>query len=116
MEGLGAYIRQLRDEKDLSLREFAKRLKLSPAFVSDVELGRRHPSDEVLPDFARLLGTTVEDLRAHDIRPPIDEIKRITESDHRFALAFRTVIDKKISAEQLLELANSKAKKPPKKQ
>jgi transcriptional regulator with XRE-family HTH domain len=97
--------------KDLSLREFAKRLKLSAAFVSDVELGRRHPSDDVLPDIARLLGTTVEDLREHDIRPPIDEIKRVTEDDPKFALAFRTVLDKKISADELIELLNNKKTK-----
>jgi len=115
MEGLGAFIRRLRDEKDISLREFAKQLECSAAFVSDVELGRRHPSEEVLINIARLLGTTVEELRAHDTRPPIEEIKRITESDPKFALAFRTVIDKKISADELLELARRKESKGPSK-
>lgn len=108
MEGLGAFIRQQRDKKDISLREFAKRLGCSAAFLSDVELGRRHPSGQVLGNIARLLDTTVEKLRSHDIRPPLEEIKRITETDPRFALAFRTVIDSKISAEELLELAQRK--------
>jgi transcriptional regulator with XRE-family HTH domain len=116
MQGLGAFIRRLRDETDLSLREFAKRLDRSAAFISDVELGRRHPSEEVLADIARVLGTTVEELRMQDIRPPIDDIKRITENDPKFALAFRTMIDNKISAEELLALAHSKqSRKPPKK-
>ena len=109
IEGLGPYIRQLRDERDLSLREFAKKLDVSAPFVSDVELGRRHPSEEVLAKIAEVLGVRLEDLRAHDIRPPIDEIKRLTQSNPKFALAFRTMIDKKITAEDLLELASHKA-------
>ncbi len=52
---------------------------------------------------ARVLKVKVEELRRIDVRAPIDEIKRITQDDPTFALAFRTVIDKKISAEELLE-------------
>src|SRR4029077_7987293 len=108
MESLGQYMRRRRDELDLSLREFAKRLDCSPAFISDIELGRRHPSDKVLADIARVLGVTIEKLRTLDLRAPIDEIKRLTQDDPRFALAFRTMIDKKVSAEELLDLANQK--------
>jgi transcriptional regulator with XRE-family HTH domain len=115
MEGLGSFMRRRRDELDLSLREFAKRLDCSAAFISDVELGRRHPSDKVLAEIARVLGVKLEQLHAVDERPPIDDIKRITQSDPRFALAFRTMIDKKVSAEELLELANQKREeRPPK--
>jgi transcriptional regulator with XRE-family HTH domain len=102
-------MRRRRDELDLSLREFAKRLDCSAAFISDIELGRRHPSEKVLADIARVLGVTVESLRDLDQRAPIEEIKRLTQSDPRFALAFRTVIDKKVSAEELLQLANQKS-------
>jgi transcriptional regulator with XRE-family HTH domain len=108
MEGLGAYIRRLRDELDISLREFAKRLDCSPAFISDIELGRRHPSEKVLAEMAKVLGVKIDDLRAQDIRPPIDEIKRMTQRNPKFALAFRTMIDKKISADDLLDLAKRK--------
>jgi len=50
MEGIGPYIRKRRDELDLSLRELAKKLDCSPAFISDIELGRRHPSEKVLAE------------------------------------------------------------------
>ena len=103
MEGIGPYIRRRRDELDLSLREFAKKLDCSPAFISDIELGRRHPSDKVLTEMARVLKVKVEDLREMDVRAPIDEIKRITQNDPTFALAFRSFIDKNISAHELLE-------------
>ena len=108
MEGLGPYMRRRRDELDLSLREVAKRLDCSAAFISDIELGRRHPSEKVLTEIARVLRVKLEDLQAMDERPPIDDIKRLTQSDPRFALAFRTMIDKKVSAEELLALANQK--------
>ena len=52
---------------------------------------------------AHVLKVKVEELRAMDVRAPIDDIKRITQNDPAFALAFRTVIDKKITAEELLE-------------
>ena len=108
MEGIGPYIRKRRDELDLSLRELAKRLDCSPAFISDIELGRRHPSDKVLIEIARILKVKVEELRGMDLRAPIDDIKRITLDDPTFALAFRTVIDKKISADELLEFVKKK--------
>jgi transcriptional regulator with XRE-family HTH domain len=108
MEGLGPYMRRRRDELDISLRELAKRLDCSPAFISDIELGRRYPSEKVLADIARVLKVKVEELRALDVRAPIDDIKRITLNDPTFALAFRTVIDKKISADELLELLKQK--------
>ena len=108
MESLGSYMRRRRDELDLSLREFAKRLDCSAAFISDIELGRRHPSEKVLAEIARVLDVKLEALQAMDVRPPIDDIKRITQNDPRFALAFRTMIDRKVSAEELLALANQK--------
>jgi len=101
-------MRRRRDELDISLRELAKRLDCSPAFISDIELGRRYPSEKVLADIARVLKVKVEELRALDVRAPIDDIKRITLNDPTFALAFRTVIDKKISADELLELLKQK--------
>ena len=107
MEGIGPFIRRRREELDLSLREFAKKLDCSPAFISDIELGRRHPSDKVLVEMARVLKVKAEELRGMDVRAPIDEIKRITQDDPTFALAFRTVIDKNISADELLEFVRS---------
>ncbi|MGB8581540.1 MAG: helix-turn-helix transcriptional regulator [Candidatus Sulfotelmatobacter sp.] len=108
MEGLGPYMRRRRDELDISLRELAKRLNCSPAFISDIELGRRYPSEKVLADIARVLKVKVEELRALDVRAPIDDIKRITLNDPNFALAFRTVIDQKVTADELLDFLKKK--------
>lgn len=109
MESLGAFIRRMRDERDISLREFAKRIGCTPPFVSDMEHGRRNPSDEVLGEIARVLEVSEEELRKRDMRAPIEDIKRVTQSDPKFAMAFRTVIDKNISADDLLKWAEKHA-------
>lgn len=109
METLGEFLRLKRDEKDLSLRELAKLIGCTAPFLSDIELGRRHPSDDVLSKMAVALGVEEKELRERDQRAPIDDIKRVTKTDPRFALAFRTVIDKKIPAEDLLKWAQGQS-------
>ena len=101
----GQYIRTLREKGDLSLREFAKKIDCSAAFVSDIELGRRYPSEPVLATIAKILGVTVDELKKYDTRPPVDDMKRLTEANPQYALAFRQVIDKKVSPEELMKLA-----------
>ena len=104
MRTLGEEIRDLREKKDLSLREFAGRLKLSPAFVSDVELGRRYPSDEVLAKMAKILGATLEDLRTLDTRATGEELKRLASTDPALGFAFRSAFDKGLTPEELRRL------------
>lgn len=108
MKTLGQYIRELRDTPDISLREFAQKLGLSATFISDVELGKRHPSDEVLSKMAKILGKPLSDFKKYDTRPPVDEMKQIAASDPGYAFAFRQVIEKKVSPEELLKLVATK--------
>jgi len=97
MKTLGQYIRELRDQKDLSLREFADKLGgLSAAFLSDIELGKRYPSEKVLSDMARVLSVSVEDLRKYDNRPPIDDMKRIIQQNPQYGIVFRKAINNQI--------------------
>lgn len=109
---LGQRIRELREAKDLSLREFGKKLGgRSAAFLSDIELGRRHPSDEVLVEMARVLGVSVEELRKHDSRPPVDELRRLAASDPAYGLAFRRVIEQGMSPDELLQFVREREEK-----
>ncbi len=103
MKTFGERIRELRDEKDISLRELAKRLEISAAFLSDVELGRRYPSDKVLVKIAEALGVSFEDIRGYDTRAPIEELKRLTSANPVYGIALRKVIDKKITPEDLIK-------------
>lgn len=115
MKTLGQRIRELREEKDYSLRELAKKLGVSAAFLSDVELGRRYPSDKVFASIALILDTKLEDLRQYDTRPTIEDLKRLTSSDPLYGVAFRKVIDGKISPQDLIDLAEKKSQRKKKK-
>jgi transcriptional regulator with XRE-family HTH domain len=103
MKTFGERIRELREQHDLSGRELAKKIKVSAPFLSDIELGRRHPSDDILKSLARELSTTVEELRKHDARPPMQELKRIAASNPAMGFALRKVVDEEVSPEELLE-------------
>ena len=43
---LGERIHKLRDKAGLSLRKLADQIGISSPFLSDIELGRRFPSEE----------------------------------------------------------------------
>jgi transcriptional regulator with XRE-family HTH domain len=103
MKTLGERIRELREERDLSVRELARRIEVSPPFLSDVELGRRHPSEDVLERLAAALSTKVDELRKFDARPPVQELRRMAASDPAMGFALRKVVDQGVSAEELLE-------------
>jgi len=108
---LGQRIRELREQNDLSLRELAKKVGVSAAFLSDVELGRRYPRrEEIFLKLAQCLETTVEDLKNYDTRPPVEDIKRLASSDPLYGIAFRKVIDGRISAKKLIDLLEKEAK------
>lgn len=108
MKTLGDFIRELREGKDLSVRELAKRLGLSAPFLSDVELGRRHPSDEVLLKLARELGTTVAELRKRDARAPIPELRRLASRNPAMGFALRKVVEDGVDPEDLLRYLNQR--------
>lgn len=116
MKTFGQYIRELREAKSFSLREFARKLDCSAAFISDVELGRRNPSDEVMAGMSRILGISIEDLQQYDTRPPIEELRRRSESDATYAFALRRIARHEVSGDDLLKvlkkLDQQKAKDP----
>ncbi len=108
MKTLGERIRELREEQDISLRELAGKIGVSAAFMSDVELNRRYPSDKHLRAIARHLRTALADLRQYDTRPPVKELRKAALSDPRYGFAFRQMMDKQVSAREILEFIESR--------
>lgn len=105
-ESLGDVIRNLRDKADLSLRELAGAVGVSAPFLSDVELGKRYPRDDVLRKLADHLNTKFDDLKQYDNRESIADIKRMMQADPKVGFAFRTAAEQlregKLSAEELV--------------
>ncbi len=61
-ESFGEYLKRKRGEKDISMRELARRLELSAPFLSDVENNRRAPlTEERLADLAEVLNLTEDE-------------------------------------------------------
>lgn len=102
---LGDRIRELRTQADLSLRELSRKLpgRATAAFLSDIELGRRHPSEKTLSELAAALGTTVEDLQGYDARPPVAEMLRRSAKNPEVGFAFRQIAD--LPKDELLKIA-----------
>ena len=112
---LGQRLRELRDKADLSLRELAKRIGVSAPFLSDIELGRRFPSAEILGKLARALKVPLEELKKYDNREPIAELKRLMDSDPKLGFAFRTAVEKVKSGELTAEDIIARLSKSPRK-
>ena len=103
----GKRLRQLRDEKDFSLRELADKIDVSAAFLSDIELGRRFPSGEKLVALANALSVDVAELKKYDFRDQAEEIKNMMFEDATAGVAFRTIAQElkrgNISPEEIVD-------------
>jgi len=113
---LGKRLHELRDRADLSLRELAKRVGISGPFLSDIELGRRFPSEEILAKLASALNVSLEDLKQYDNREPMADLKRLMDSNPKLGFAFRTAVEKikrgELTAEDIIaRLGKSPRKK-----
>ena len=99
------------------MRELAKKIGISAPFLSDIELGRRFPSEEILAKLARALNVSLHDLKQYDTREPMADIKRLMDSDPKLGFAFRTAVEKVKSGELTAEdiIAKLSDSKPPKK-
>ena len=62
----GAFVREAREEKDYSVRTFAKMLGCSPAYLSDIEKGNRYAPKNYLDKIFEVLGLPEEDRQDFD--------------------------------------------------
>lgn len=101
----GERIRDLRLNRNLSLRRLARRIGISAPFLSDIELGRRFPSEVVLRALAKELGVKPAHLKEYDHRESITTLRRLSMEDPEWRLALRTAtnqIKKGLTPEQLI--------------
>lgn len=114
-KNLGQRIRELREQNDYSLREFAKKMEISAAHQSDIELGRRFPSEDLLAKMVPILKTTVEELQKHDTRAPIEDLKRIAEEQPAYGFALRKMVEQDVRPDDILKWLEGKSKQEKKK-
>jgi transcriptional regulator with XRE-family HTH domain len=70
LDQIGARLREAREARGLSLREIARRISVSPSFVSQVETGKASPSVGTLYSLVNELGLSLDEVMSND--PPID--------------------------------------------
>lgn len=90
----GEHIKDLRNGRDLSLRELAKLIGKSPSMISEIESGNRFPSEDMMSALARALRTTIENLKEYDSRPKKKELNDLISQNPDLGWVFRTVVDK----------------------
>ena len=103
-ERFGAYIREQRDAKGMSLRELAKAAGVSPTFMSKVETENWKPKEEKLRKIAQILGLDGDDLVARAGRVPSDLAEIIKEHGARPELEALLRTTKRFSSDQMGKL------------
>ena len=51
----GEQVKQRRESLEMTMRDFAERVKISPAYLCDIEKGNRKPPEKYLAKFAEVL-------------------------------------------------------------
>ena len=57
----GEYVKQRRENLNMTMREFAEKVQISPAYLCDIEKGNRKPPEKYLEKFAEALKITDAD-------------------------------------------------------
>lgn len=94
LTGVGEQLRRARQAAGISVREMARRVDVSPSFISQVELGRTKPSVGTLYSIASELGVPLDDLMPIGQAPPEPPVRPLPETgaDDRLQLIRRGVL------------------------
>ena len=104
-ETLGQRIRRLREAKKIGLREMAKTLGISPAYLSRIETNEEKtpPGEEVLERVAEVLHDSIDELMSLAGRVPAD-VKDFITKDPGLPQFLRTVRERGYSSDDLQRL------------
>jgi transcriptional regulator with XRE-family HTH domain len=81
---------------------------MSAPFLSDIELGRRFPSEDVLTRVAKVLKVPLQELQQYDTRESLSSLKKLMDQRPAWGFALRNVAEKavqgKISPDDLMKI------------
>jgi transcriptional regulator with XRE-family HTH domain len=100
---LGDVVREGRTVKDMKLRELARRLEVTPSYVSDIENDRRVPSEDVLARIANELDLDLEDLVARSGRLGSNAERYMRDTPAATTL-FRRISAERLNEDEIHEL------------
>lgn len=102
---LGDLVRDRRAALDMRLRELARRLEVTPSYVSDIENDRRVPSEDVLGRIAVVLDLPLEQLLAHAGRLGNDAERYLRQTPVATTL-FRRISEENLNEDEIRDLMN----------
>ena len=111
-ETLGQRIRRMREAKEYGLRETARKLEISPAYLSRVETNEETipPSEELLRKLATLLDDNFDELMFAAKRVPTD-VKEQFAKDPGLPQFLRSAREQGLTSKDLEELLHKPRKK-----
>ncbi len=108
-EKFGAFIRRVREEKDIGLREMAKKIEVSPTYLSKVERDEfSPPAEDRVKAIAKIQGLDADDLLARAGRVSSEISGIIKQQPVALAALLRTA--EGLSAEEINRLIRQAAK------
>lgn len=101
---LGDILRDARVEVlDVSLRDLAKKIDVTPSYLSDIENNRRVPAEEVLRNMARVLKLDFDELMARAGRFG-EEAVRYMQRTPAAGVLFRKIAESDLSGDHVDKL------------
>ncbi|TMW73482.1 helix-turn-helix transcriptional regulator [Alteribacter natronophilus] len=98
---IGDRIREFRIEKGLTVEELAEGI-LSPKYIQDIENNTRHLPDDILPEIASRLGTSVDFLLGIEEETNIRKANELLDSALRYT--YRDLVD--LAKENVIQVNN----------
>ena len=90
----GQYVKNLREQKGFSQRQFAIQLDITPTYMSKIERGEfPPPSEEVIKHMAKLLNHNPDDLLAYADKVDSELLTIIKQEPQRYAQLLREMAD-----------------------
>ena len=90
---LGDKVKELRGDLGISLRELSRRAEISAAHLSDIELGRRYPSEDALVRLSEQLGVDASELSELDTRDSLTDLKRMMNTNPAWGMAYKRMAE-----------------------
>lgn len=110
----GSRIRELRKEKDISLRDFADMVGIDFTYLSKIENGKVDPpSEEKIRDIANKLEVDAEELLSLAGKISSVQIRKAVESNPDVGILLRKLQSRNLSNDQvkeMLKIASNKDK------
>ncbi len=103
----GLKLRNARQEKELSLKELARRTGLSPSYLNEIEKGKKYPREDKISLISGALGLKDEELISTSLNKELSFISKVLEKNLMQGIPFDVL---GIPAQNLFELIAQRPK------